>query len=115
MRKRFSVIFILMAFLLSINFLLTDKISVKAQDNQLNISSKSAYMIDADSGTVIFKQNELKRLPIASMCKIMTLLICFENLDNNVFALTDKVIVSENAQSMGGSQVFLEKNCEYLI
>lgn len=87
--------------------------NVFAQDN-LTVSAKSAYLIDAGSKTVIYSKNENERLPIASMTKIMLLLLAFEKNAKNQFDLNQKILVSERASSMGGSQVFLQANKEYL-
>ncbi|MCO7126766.1 D-alanyl-D-alanine carboxypeptidase [Sporolactobacillus shoreicorticis] len=69
---------------------------------------KSAIVIEQDTGKILFKQNENKELPPASMTKVMTLLLIFKALQNHQISLKDKVNVSEYAASMGGSQVFLE-------
>lgn len=82
-------------------------------DFDSNIKSKSAYLIEAETGQVIFRKNELEHLPIASMCKVMTLLICFDKINENELFLDETIIVSENASKMGGSQIFLEENGEY--
>ena len=124
MKRKFSVIFVLLAFIMTIG-VLSGYSRVKAfamsdngelvGDTQIVCSSKSAYLMDLKSGSVIFSKNENERLPIASMCKIMTLLLCFESIDNGDFASTDIITVSENAAGMGGSQVFLEANGEYQV
>lgn len=80
-----------------------------------NVTSRSAYLCDPISGKVIYSKNEELKLPIASMCKIMTILLSFEEIDNKNMSFDDKIIVSENASGMGGSQVFLEANKEYLV
>ncbi len=77
--------------------------------------AKSAYLADYGTGTVMFAQNETQRLPIASMCKIMTLLLSFEAIDKGVMTLDEEICISENASSMGGSQVFLEANAKYPV
>jgi D-alanyl-D-alanine carboxypeptidase (penicillin-binding protein 5/6) len=64
--------------------------------------------MDANTGTLLFEMNKDERLPPASVTKIMTLLLVFEALENNVIKLDDILQVSENAASMGGSQIFLE-------
>lgn len=71
-------------------------------------SARSAILIDADSGTVIYEKNSHDKLPPASITKVMTLLLIMEALDNGSLKLTDKVNTSEYAASMGGSQIFLE-------
>ncbi len=78
-------------------------------------SAKSALIMDADSGTIIYKHNENERLPIASMTKIMLLDIVFEQIEGGKLDLEDKITVSENASGMGGSQVFLQANKQYFV
>ena len=82
-------------------------------DQDLSFKSKSYCLMDANSGEIILKGNENKRLPIASMCKIMTMLICFDAINNGDLSLDTDVTVSKTASSMGGSQVFLEENGVY--
>lgn len=84
-------------------------------ENSLNIRAKSAYLMDFNTQTVMYSHMETKRLPIASMCKIMTLLLCFEAMEEGVISMEEDICVSENAASMGGSQVFLEANANYPI
>lgn len=116
MKRKFSIIFILMAFLMTINCLWKVKSGVAFADGKtvyIEAESKSAYLLEPFTGTVIYKKNETDKLPIASMCKIMTLLLAFEEIDNGNLSLDEEVIVSETASGMGGSQVFLEANEPY--
>ena len=76
---------------------------------------KSAYMVDYATGTVLYSRNENERLPIASMVKIMTSLLTFESVDSGTIGLDDDVVVSQNAASMGGSQVFLDANTTHKV
>ena len=84
-----------------------------AEDVQLSEGCKSAYLCDYYSGECIYKSNELERLPIASVCKVMTLTLCLDALDSGKISLTDSVTVSANAAGMGGSQVFLQSGLSY--
>ena len=70
---------------------------------------KSAILMDAETGEVLFEQNADEALPPASVTKVMTLLLVMEAIDAGRIQLTDTVRVSANAASMGGSQVFLEE------
>ena len=88
---------------------------VQTLGNELQIKAKSAYLMDYGTGSVMFAKNEKTHLPIASMCKIMTLLLCFEAIDNGVMRYDEEIMVSENASSMGGSQVFLEAHNKYPV
>lgn len=74
----------------------------------LAISSESVILMEMESGTVIAEKEADKARPIASVTKIMTLLLIAEAVDSGKIKLTDTVTVSEYAASMGGSQVFLE-------
>ena len=89
--------------------------SLVSTDKPFNLSAKSAFSMEYDTETVIYSHNENARLPIASMCKIMTLLLCFEEIKNGNLSLEEEVAVSEKAASMGGSQVFLEANAKYQV
>lgn len=75
--------------------------------------AKAAYLTETTSGATIYEKEATKRLPIASMCKIMTLILCFDAIDEGNLSLEEKVTVSEKAAGMGGSQIFLEANGEY--
>lgn len=87
---------------------------IEARDcNALSPVCKAAYLCDAESGTQVFAMDETKRLPIASMCKIMTLDLCFEAVERGELSLDEQIVVSENASGMGGSQVFLDSGLSY--
>ncbi len=83
--------------------------------NSVRCRAKSAYLMDYGTETVMFAKNERERLPIASMCKIMTLALCFDAIKCGNLTLDEEVQVSETASSMGGSQVFLEANAKYPV
>ena len=74
----------------------------------LTLTSESVILMETESGTVIAEKEADKARPIASVTKIMTLLLIAEAVDTGKLKLTDTVTVSEYAASMGGSQVFLE-------
>ena len=99
--------------LLMIIFLLFFPVSVKAEENdqvpQLNLSAESAILLEASTGKVICEKEADSQKPPASVTKIMTLLLIFEDLDQNKIKLEDSVTVTSHAASMGGSQVFLEE------
>lgn len=69
---------------------------------------KSALLMDADSGKVLYAYKENECLPPASVTKIMTLLLVFEAIENKYIDYNTLVTISEYASSMGGSQVYLE-------
>ena len=86
----------------------------KAYAVELEIKSKEAVLVSADSGEVLFEHNADEKRPIASMVKIMTLLLCFENADSGKFSFDDMITVSQRAASMGGSQAFLDAGSAYM-
>lgn len=75
----------------------------------LSLQSKSALLMDAGTGTVLYEKNAHEAMPPASVTKIMTLLLIYEAEANGDFDWADSVTVSAHAASMGGSQVFLEE------
>lgn len=101
-----SIVMIGICFILSITSLSTVK--AEEQDNiQLAEGAKAALLIERDSGKVLYDKNAHEKLPPASMTKIMTLLLIMEALESDVITLEEEITISENAASMGGSQVFL--------
>ena len=88
---------------------------VKAQDDSLNLSSESAILMDYKSGKILYEKNTQEKLPMASMTKIMSMLLIMESIENGTLSYEDKVLISENASSMGGSQVFLQAGEQYTV
>lgn len=76
---------------------------------------KSAMLLDADTGTAVFEKNTKAHLPIASMVKIMTLSLSFDEIEKRGIALDSEVTASQNAASMGGSQAFLDAGAVYRL
>ncbi|MCD7738142.1 MAG: D-alanyl-D-alanine carboxypeptidase [Lachnospiraceae bacterium] len=72
------------------------------------ITSPSAIVMEASTGQIVYEKNAGERRSPASITKIMTLLLTFEALSEGKISLTDSVITSDYAASMGGSQVYLE-------
>ena len=79
-----------------------------ANDTTFDLPCQAAILIDQDSGTVLYEKNADEQRPIASITKVMTLLLTFEALENGRIARDEHVPVSEHAYSMGGSQIWLE-------
>ena len=73
-----------------------------------DINSKAAVVIEGSTGEILFEKNKDEELMLASVTKVMTLLLIFEELKSGKINLNDPVTVSEYAASMGGSQVYLE-------
>ena len=74
----------------------------------LNLESESAILIEQSTGKVLYSKNEHEQLRPASVTKVMSILLIMEAIDNGQIALTDSVPCSENAASMGGSQIWLD-------
>lgn len=74
-----------------------------------DLPCRSAILMDATTGQVLFEQNSDEALPPASVTKVMTLLLVMEAIDSGKLSLSDMVSVSAHAASMGGSQVYLKE------
>lgn len=83
-------------------------IFANTQDAKLDIASKSAVLMDASTGKVLYEKNCHEKLPPASVTKIMTMLLVCEAIEDGKIKEDDDVQISETAASMGGSQIFLE-------
>jgi len=76
---------------------------------QFQVNAKAAILIEAETGTILFSFNEHEPLPIASITKIMTMLLVMEAIDSGKLDFKQKTTVSANAARMGGSQVYLKE------
>ena len=88
-------------------------VSVKAEE--IAINAKSAILIEASTGKIIYEKNVHEKYAPASMTKMMSLLIFMENIDNGNLKMDEVIKVSKNASSMGGSQIFLQENEEMKV
>ncbi len=101
--KKISYLFL--AFFILLPCVLLQTVTVSGA---MEITSPAAIVMEASTGQVIYEKNATDRRPPASITKIMTLLLTFEALSEERISLTDSVITSDYAASMGGSQVYLE-------
>ncbi len=85
-------------------------IATATEPSALSVNAKAAVLMDMDSGTVLFEQNSHEALPIASVTKVMTLLLVMDAIDDGRLGYDEIVTVSSRAASMGGSQIWLEEN-----
>lgn len=76
---------------------------------EVTISAPSAVLMEASTGKIIYEKNGDEKRSPASITKIMTLILIFDALDAGKIKMTDEVVTSAYAKSMGGSQVFLEE------
>ncbi len=84
--------------------------NIKAEEIDLAPNAGSAILIEFETGEIIFEKNAHEKLHPASMTKIMSMLIIIEHIDKGLISWDDVVTASENASSMGGSQILLETN-----
>lgn len=78
-------------------------------------SAKSLFLMDYNTNQVLYEKNSLDKIPVASIVKLMTICLTCEEIDYGNINIDEKVIASEYASSMGGSQVFIESGGEYSI
>ena len=77
-------------------------------DNFLNLQSGSAILVEQTTGKILYSHNIHEQLRPASVTKLMSILLIMEQLDNGKLSLDDQIPCSENASSMGGSQIWLD-------
>ncbi len=82
--------------------------TIKVYALELTPNAKSSILIEPETKTIIYEKNANEKVAMASLTKMMGLIIIFEKLDNGEIKYTDKVIASSNASGMGGSQIWLE-------
>lgn len=99
-----------MILVVALTFLFMFPISATPTDGEnLSFDCKSAILMDARTGEVLFAQNADEALPPASVTKVMTLLLVMEAIEDGRLSLDDVVTASAHASSMGGSQIFLKE------
>ena len=81
----------------------------------ISLTSPCAILTEAATGRVIFEKNADERRPVASVTKVMTILLTLEAIDEGRIGENDKVVASARAASMGGSQAFLDANATYTV
>lgn len=126
MRKFISVILITFLLLLcympisycnSENYLWTQSSveTATASNANLSLESGSAILIEQNSGQVLYEHNSHEQLRPASVTKVMTLLLIMEAVDSGKLSLSDKIPCTQNAASMGGSQIWLDVREELTV
>lgn len=104
MKKLASIVVAILLVLMPMNMAFAND-----KGTPINISSKSAILMDVSSGQILYEKNAHDKLPPASVTKVMTMLLCVEALDSGKIKLDDKVQISDTSAGMGGSQIFLEQ------
>lgn len=87
----------------------------EVDSDPLDLECKSAILLEANTGTVLYEKNADESLPPASVTKIMTLLLVMEAIEDGKVKYQDMVRASANACSMGGSQIYLRENEEMTV
>ncbi|NSW92912.1 MAG: D-alanyl-D-alanine carboxypeptidase [Firmicutes bacterium] len=80
-----------------------------------NLKSKSAILMDASTGNILLESNSREKRPIASITKVMSMILVMEAIENGKLAFDDMVSVSEYAYGFGGSQVYLKPGEEFTV
>ena len=96
-------------------FLLSLNIVVYAEPANLEVSAKSVILMEQSTKEILYENNPDEHLAIASVTKIMTMLLIMEAIDEGKITMEDVVPVSERAMSMGGSTMFLEAGEELSV
>ncbi len=77
---------------------------------ELNTDSRAALLMEYESGEILFASNEHERMPMASVTKIMSILLVVEAIEAGTVSFDDTVTASTHASQMGGSQIYLKEN-----
>lgn len=92
----------------SLDSVYTNSTEENSVDNSLNLESGSAVLIEQNSGKVLYEKNMHEQLRPASVTKVMTILLIMEAIDSGKINYDTQIPCSENASSMGGSQIWLD-------
>ena len=103
MRKILFIIFAFSLFIFKVNAL------------EMEVGAKSAILIDQNTGSILYSKNENDHLPMASMTKVMSLILIMEKIDDGTLSYEDEVIISDEASIMGGSQIFMQTGDKYKV
>lgn len=105
MKKYFSALLISIFLISSIS---AGAEPTKTMENSINLNCKSAMLMEAGSGKIVYELNSHEKLAPASVTKVMTMLLTMEAVEKGAIKLDDKVTVSERAKLLGGSTMYLE-------
>ena len=107
MKRKRRMVF-LVWLLIGLGLLNTGTVLAKAEGTEL-IQAPHGVLMEASTGTIIYEKDMDTRVKPASITKIMTLILIFDEIEKGSLHMEDEVITSAYAKSMGGSQVFLEE------
>ena len=80
-----------------------------------NQTAKSSLLLDYDTLTIVYENNIDEKLPIASMVKMMTIYLTLKSIQDGNLSYDQKIVTTENASGMGGSQVFIDPYVSYTV
>ena len=113
--KKIRIYGIILLLLLTVcSGIMQNKCFAYAEEN-FDLTAKSAILMDYNSGTIIYEKDKDKKLPIASMVKMMTIYITFQKLESGYIKYEQEFTSSENVSKMGGSQVFMDPYVNYTV
>ncbi len=93
----------------------TQVVTTQEDNLPIDVEAKSAIVIDSATGQVIYEKNASEKLEVASLTKLMSMLLFYEAVDSGQLSLDDKVTASDKACSKGGTQIFLTRGEEYTV
>ena len=93
----------------------TETLEVVAGQSALELNCRAAVLVEQESGRVLYEKDPDKEMPIASITKVMTLLLTFEAVEDGRLTMDTLVPVSEHAYHMGGSQIWLEPGEQFTL
>ena len=115
MKKRWMIALLMLAIVLPCTGKAQATEAPLEEGTPFTITSPSVALMEASTGRMIFEKNADERRPVASVTKVMTILLTLEAVDAGSAGLDDRVPVSQRAMSMGGSQVFLDAGQSYKL
>lgn len=83
--------------------------AIRANELDITPSASSAVLIDYDTGEVLYNKNANSHTSVASLTKMMGLVLIFEKIDDGSIKINEQLTVSKNAKEMGGTQIWLEE------
>lgn len=101
--------------LLAILLVLYSFLSVAVYGQDFDLDIRAAILVEAETGQVLYEKNSAEPLPPASITKIMTLLLAMEEIEKGNISLDSEVTISKYAESMGGSQIYLEAGTRIVL
>ena len=96
------ILFLLMSIILIPGF-------VSADDLDITPNGKSAILMDYNTGKILYNKNANSKTSVASLTKMMGLIIIFEKIENGSLKTNEILTISKNAKEMGGTQIWLEE------